>query len=142
MPTTPTAITSARSLRPQPTAAATLRRHSELESSLEAHFNRVVRLHLGGRAVKMAATEKGQPDRLVLLPGGRMFLVELKTTTGRTSAAQDLWHERAAGLGTRVQVLVGRAGIDKWVREKAQEIDEAPPVRPRPRKYHSQQPLD
>lgn len=103
--------------------------HSELESSLEAHFNRVVRLHLGGRAVKLAPTEKGLPDRLVLLPGGRMHLVELKTLTGRTSAAQDLWHERAAALGTTVHVLVGREGIDAWIVARAQEVGTAPRVR-------------
>jgi hypothetical protein len=108
MPTTPTPITSARSVRTAPPLA------HELEASLEAYFNRQVRL-LGGRATKLAPTEKGVPDRLVLLPGGRMYLVELKTTKGRTSAAQDLWHERAAALGTRVQLLVGRAGIDKWL---------------------------
>lgn len=108
--------------------------HTELESSLEAHFNRAVRLQLGGRAVKLAPTEKGLPDRMVLLPGGRVYLCELKTVSGRTSAAQDLWHERSAQLGTRVQLLVGRAGIDKWVREKAQEIDAGPPTREMPRK--------
>lgn len=105
--------------RPTPTRA-------ELEASLEAHFNRQVRLALGGRAVKLAPTEKGVPDRLVLLPGGRVYLVELKTDTGRTSAAQDLWHERAAQLGTRVQLLVGRAGIDKWVRAMAVPPGEKP----------------
>ena len=110
-------------------------RPDELESSLEAYFNRCVRLHLGGRAVKLAPTEKGLPDRLVLLPGGRVYLVELKTISGRTSPAQDLWHERSAQLGTRVQLLVGRAGIDKWVREKGQEID-GPGTREMPRKVN------
>lgn len=112
-------------VRPTPT-------HRELEAALEAHFNRTVRLNLGGRAVKLAPTEKGLPDRLVLLPGGQVYLVELKTTTGRLSAAQDLWHERAAQLGTRVQVLVGRQGIDAWVRQCAERID-GPPTRPMPR---------
>lgn len=100
----------------------------ELEASLEAHFNRSVRL-IGGRAVKLAPTEKGVPDRLVLLPGGRVFLVELKTDIGRTSAAQDLWHERAAALGTVVQVLVGRYGIDLWLRQVNTHID-GPATRP------------
>jgi len=95
--------------------------HSELESSLEAHFYRTVRLHLGGMVDKIAPTRKGIPDRLVLLPGGRMYLVELKTLQGRTSAAQDLYHERAAALGTTVHVLSGRAGIDAWVRARAED---------------------
>ena len=113
MPTTPTPITSARSL------AARSPLHSELESSLEAHFNRVVRLHLGGRASKLAPTEKGMPDRLVLLPGGRVHLVELKAVGGHTSAAQDLWHERADALGTRVEVLTGREQVDRWIERQA-----------------------
>lgn len=104
---------------PSPRALRMSPSRAELEASLEAHFNRSVRLHLGGRAVKLAPTEKGLPDRLVLLPGGRIYLVELKTTSGHTSAAQDLWHERSAQLGTRVQVLVGRAGIDQWIRASA-----------------------
>lgn len=95
----------------------------ELEASLEAYFNRAVRLRCGGRMVKLAPTEKGVPDRLVLLPGGRMYLVELKTDVGRTSAAQDLWHERAADLGTRVWVLHGRREIDAWINARAAALD-------------------
>ena len=98
--------------RPAPSRA-------ELEASLEAHFNRQVRLRLGGRSVKLAPTEKGMPDRLVLLPGGRVYLVELKAIGGHTSAAQDLWHERAAALGTRVTTLTGRDQVDRWIEARA-----------------------
>lgn len=97
--------------------------HKELEASLEAYFNRTVRLRLGGRTLKVMPTEKGAPDRMVLLPGGRIYLVELKTEVGRTSAAQDLWHERAADLGTHVWVLHGRAEIDRWINARAAAID-------------------
>lgn len=99
---------------------------SELESSLEAHFYRTVRMTLGGSVYKMAPTVKGMPDRLVLLPGGRMYLVELKTLTGTKSPSQNLWHQRAAQLGTVVHTLYGRTQVDQWVRERAQEVDEAP----------------
>lgn len=95
----------------------------ELEASLEAYFNRTVRLRLGGRTLKVMPTEKGAPDRMVLLPGGRIYLVELKTDTGKASAAQDLWHERAADLGTRVWVLHGRAEIDAWINARAAALD-------------------
>lgn len=103
-------------LRPAPT-------RRELEASLEAYFYRMVRLRLGGRVIKMAPTEKGVPDRLVLLPGGRVYLVELKALDGRTSAAQDLFHERAAELGTRVQLLVGRHGVDRWLTARGVDLD-------------------
>lgn len=106
-----TPISAARRARPAPSA-------HELEASLEAYFNRQVRL-MGGIADKIAPTRKGLPDRLVLLPGGRVYLVELKAYDGRVSAAQALYHQRAAELGTRVQLLVGRGGVDAWLRKVA-----------------------
>lgn len=89
---------------------------SELEASLEAYFLRVVRL-TGGMAIKLAPTQKGLPDRLVLLPGGRTYLVELKTESGVPSPSQRVWHQRVASLGHRVATLYGRNGIDAWIRE-------------------------
>lgn len=89
----------------------------ELESAHEAYLRKKVRL-AGGRVYKLIATERGMPDRLVLLPGGRMFLVELKTLTGSTQALQTVWHGKAAALGTKVAVLPGRLHIDNWLREQ------------------------
>lgn len=95
---------------------------SHLESSLEALFRLKVRQVLGGRIHKMAS-EKGMPDRLVLLPAGRLYLVELKTETGRLEPLQRVWHERAAELGTTVVVLRGRAEILAWITARAAEWD-------------------
>lgn len=89
----------------------------ELERSLEQFFQKAVRERLFGRAVKLAPIDKGAPDRLVLLPGGQVYLVELKTNLGRLSSAQEVWHERARELGTEVIVLKGRDEINGWVRK-------------------------
>lgn len=70
---------------------------------------------LRGRTYKIAPTEKGMPDRLVLLPGGRMRLVELKSESGRLSPAQRVWHEKAAQVGTIVHVIYGESGLLDWV---------------------------
>lgn len=94
----------------------------ELEASLEAYFYNQVRLR-GGMVEKLISTRRGIPDRLVLLPGGQMFLVELKAWGGRTSALQEAWHARAAALGTRVVVLEGRDAIDAWLRSWNKGID-------------------
>ncbi len=99
-----------------------------LEAALEGYFVKKVRL-AGGKASKVAPVEKGMPDRLVLMPGGKIYLVELKTDTGRVSPAQALWHERAAALGTQVLVLSGIAGIDAWIRQLMSAGD-PPPRRP------------
>lgn len=94
----------------------------ELEASLEAYFYNQVRLR-GGMVEKLISTRRGIPDRLVLLPGGHVFLVELKAWGGRTSAIQEAWHARAAELGTRVVVLEGRDAIDAWLRSWGKGID-------------------
>lgn len=104
--------------RPDPTP-------HELEAHLEARLRKAVRM-IGGRLIKLAPTETGTPDRLVLLPGGRMYLVELKTNVGRLSAAQELWHQRARELGTDVTVLKGRYEIEAWIRKQAGYFDPQP----------------
>lgn len=91
--------------------------NGELEASLEAYLRRRVRLSLGGQCIKLAPTQKGVPDRLVLLPGGRVMFVELKTVTGRLSPMQEHVHQQFAQLGTKVVVLWGRPGIDAWISE-------------------------
>ena len=83
------------------------------ESQLERLFRERVKA-LGGMTVKMQAVTAGTPDRLVLLPGGTVCLVELKTETGLVSPVQQHWHARAADLGTIVEVLVGADAIRQW----------------------------
>jgi len=84
------------------------------EAAVEALLHRLVKA-AGGLSFKLAPTVKGMPDRLVLMPGGRMYLVELKAVGGRLSPAQLLWHTRAAQLGTPVTVLTGPDQVRAWV---------------------------
>jgi hypothetical protein len=86
---------------------------SERESALEALLVRAVR-SMGGVTSKIAPLVAGVPDRLVLLPGGTMELVELKTETGRVSEIQRVWHARAAEIGTTVIILSGRGQVEAW----------------------------
>src|SRR5664279_2540991 len=85
------------------------------EAQLETLFRKRVPLVLGGIVWKLAPTTAGIPDRLVMLPGGRMFLVELKTETGRLSPIQREIHHRLAELGIHVYTLRGRAQVLLWV---------------------------
>ena len=86
---------------------------AQLESRLETFFRTAVR-RAGGISFKLAPTEAGVPDRLVLFPGGRMYLVELKTEAGRVSPIQRVWHNRAAELGCTVVVLAGWEAVALW----------------------------
>lgn len=69
-------------------------------------------------SIKLAPTRAGIPDRLILLPGGGLHLVELKTTTGAVRPIQAVFHERAAALGVHVAVLRGRGEILAWLRDR------------------------
>lgn len=115
--------------RPAPT-------RQELESSLERYFRQAVRL-AGGSAHKIAPVDKGVPDRLVLMPGGRMFLVELKTETGVVSPAQKLFHAKALSRGVVVVVLSGRVAVDTWVKGLFVSIDAAQAKAERASKRHT-----
>ena len=90
-------------------------RSVDLESSLESYFRKRVRL-AGGHPVKITSpAERGVPDRLVIMPGGHIYLVELKTVDGRVSPIQRVWHAKMALLGVQVFVLSGREDVDRWL---------------------------
>lgn len=73
---------------------------------------------LGGMCIKVAPIMAGVPDRLVLLPGGRMFLVELKAKGRTLRPIQRVFHARAAKIGVEVVVLTGPDQVDAWLDEQ------------------------
>lgn len=101
------------------------------EAALERFLQKQIRA-VGGVAFKLAPTHKGLPDRLVVMPTGRMYLVELKTDVGRLSPAQEVLHARLAKLSCPVVTLYGMAHIKAWIRD----VSWSPPerTRGRPRK--------
>lgn len=99
---------------------------AERESALESFFRQRVRL-LNGYTVKLAPMEAGVPDRLVIFPGGRIFLVELKTENGSVSAVQKVWHDRMRHRwNVRVWVLYGREDVVRWLRAVVSQGDPIP----------------
>lgn len=71
------------------------------EAQLDRRCKVCVEAH-GGIYLKLPATlYRGIPDRLVLLPGGRVLFVELKTPTGRgrLEKKQAWWAARLTALG-------------------------------------------
>lgn len=69
----------------------------------------------GWKAIKLMPSEKGVPDRIVIIPGGEILLVELKTETGRLSPAQREWHRRVGVLGVHVYVVKGPKEVKQWI---------------------------
>lgn len=87
------------------------------ERDLETLLRQAVHDH-GGLTAKITGPP-GLPDRLVIWPGGRVDLVELKTATGRLSPIQRAWHAKAAERGVTVLVLRGPDQVREYVRHAA-----------------------
>lgn len=74
-----------------------------LERDIETALKRRVE-HEGGKCIKfVAVSESGIPDRIVILPGGRIVFVELKRPRGgRLSPIQKYQMEKLKSLGCEV----------------------------------------
>lgn len=83
------------------------------EKRVEQELTRRVK-RLGGWAIKILPSVSGLPDRLVILPGGRVFFVELKAPTGTVKPHQHVVHRRLASLGCPVQVLPTIEAVSAW----------------------------
>ena len=68
---------------------------------------------LGGWSIKMLSTYvTGLPDRLCLLPGGKVLFIEVKTTGKKPTKIQERVHERIRKLGFKVLVIDNSEQID------------------------------
>lgn len=82
-----------------------------LEKDIEKLFRDEIK-KAGGKAYKFTSPgNDGVPDRIVMLPDGRIVFVELKTDTGKLSKLQELQCRQIAELGQTVRVLHGLADV-------------------------------
>lgn len=85
------------------------------EAAIEAYLRDQVRAQ-GGRAYKFVSPgNNGVPDRLVLLPGGQAYFVELKATGRKSTKLQMLQQQRIAQLGFDVSVIDSRDAVDDFL---------------------------
>lgn len=77
----------------------------ESEKVLERKLSKKIE-QLGGWSIKLLSTHvTGLPDRLCLLPGGKVLFVEVKTTGKKPRKIQIKIHEKLRGLGFEVLVI-------------------------------------
>lgn len=69
-----------------------------------------------GWAVKLLPSVSGLPDRMILLPGGRLIFVETKAPTGTVAPHQTVVHERLRRLGFEVYVLSSTDAVREWAK--------------------------
>lgn len=86
-----------------------------LEKGIERKLVRAIK-SFGGLCVKLGSYV-GIPDRLCLIPGGRVIFVELKTERGKMGPGQGRWMTKLRKLGFDCRVLRGVAEVDAFIDE-------------------------
>lgn len=87
----------------------------QVESEVEGYLRKLVERR-GGVCIKFLPDySRGFPDRILLLPGGKLTWVETKRPQGgRLSPAQKVQHVLLRRLGQRVEVV--------WTKEQADAL--------------------
>lgn len=87
------------------------------EKTIEQKFREAVKA-VGGVAVKFTSPGfDGMPDRLALLPGGRMAFVEVKAPGKKPRPLQEARHRMLRRLGFKVYVLDDEGQIGGMIDE-------------------------
>ena len=87
------------------------------EKDLERRLNREIK-QMGGKSVKVYNPwDVGFPDRMLLMPGGRVVFVELKSTGERPRAIQRVKHEKLRALGYEVRVIDNFVELKQFINE-------------------------
>lgn len=76
----------------------------------------------GGLCLKLNPSwYRGIPDRLVLLPGGKIHFLELKkdkaNTKRKTKVHQDNWVKILSKIGFPCDKVIGKQGVERWINE-------------------------
>lgn len=70
----------------------------------------------GGWAIKFLPSVSGLPDRIILMPGGKICFVETKSPTGTVKPHQTVVHNRLRRLGFTVFVLSTTDAVREWAK--------------------------
>jgi hypothetical protein len=76
---------------------------------------------LGGLAIKFSSPfYTGMPDRIVFMPGGRIWFVEIKSPGKQLSPRQTIVSGELGKLGHQVQVINSQVSLDQFLNSIAQ----------------------
>ena len=88
-----------------------------LESALEQKLVKAVK-KAGGLAWKFVSPGRsGVPDRVVLMPGGHIIFIELKTETGSLTPLQIEVHNTLRDMGFDCRTLYGKQYVEGFIHE-------------------------
>ena len=88
-----------------------------MEKAVEAYLRQRVKA-AGGIALKLVCPGRtGVPDRLIVLPGGRVYFAETKDLGKKPRLKQQLMQERLRALGFQVFVPDSKDAVDSMLEE-------------------------
>ena len=88
-----------------------------LEKQIEAYLVKRVKA-LGGVAYKFTSpAHRGVADRVVCLPGGVVWFIELKAPDGRLSPLQKVFADEMARMNQNYCVLWSKEDVDTWIQQ-------------------------
>lgn len=84
------------------------------ESTIERHLTQRVRA-MKGIAYKFSSPGRGGvADRIVCLPDGQTWFIELKAPGGRLSPLQKIFADDMARMGQKYVCLWSKEDVDEW----------------------------
>ena len=88
------------------------------EKEIEKHLCKAVE-RIGGAAYKFTSPmNRGVADRVVCLPNGTVWFIELKAPDGRLTELQKRFGQRMADLKQNYTVLYTKEDVDEWLSQR------------------------
>lgn len=93
------------------------------EQQVEEKLRQAIKA-MGGIAYKFTSPGNiGVPDRVVLLPNGRVWFVELKADAGRLTPNQERQLQKIRGTGCNACTLYGIEDVKAFLAARQAELD-------------------
>lgn len=89
------------------------------ERDIEAYLRDRVKASGGWAPKWVSPGNNGVPDRIVIMPGGRIVFVELKAPGAKPRPLQLAQHRTLQNLGCDVRVIDSKEQVDRLVAEVA-----------------------
>lgn len=87
------------------------------ERNIETYLRDSVKKARGIAYKWVSPGNNGVPDRIVIIPGGRIIFVELKAPGKKPTALQQVQHDKLRALGCDVRVIDSRESVDNLIKE-------------------------
>ncbi|HEC2192608.1 TPA: VRR-NUC domain-containing protein [Staphylococcus delphini] len=87
------------------------------ESNIEKYLVREVKKQNGLCLKWVAPGTRGVPDRIVIMPKGKTYYVEMKQPKGRTDPLQKYMHKQLEDRGHQVFILWNKKQVDAFIKK-------------------------